>query len=186
MSTKVKKHLLTVANYHQMYDTGILSALDRVELIRGEIIAMSPIRSRHANMVTNITRLFYQLFSNKVIINVQNPLQLSVDSEPEPDIALLIPPLEKYKDHHPKPSDVLLIAEVADTSYEYDKELKLPLYAIAGIPQVWIINLNQQEVEVFTSPAKDKYKLRQLYFAQDKITFNIQGIEFSVSMEEIL
>ncbi len=186
MPVELKKRLLNVAEYHQMFQVGILTEHDRVELINGEIIAMSPIGSYHATAVNRINRVFHRLLGEIAIISVQNPIWLNPYSEPESDIALLAPPLEKYEEHHPQPDDIWLIVEIADSSYEYDRAVKLPLYAVAGIPQVWLINLHENQIEVFTTPDQGKYKLHQLMFPTDALILLIEGKEFVVSAGDIL
>lgn len=147
----------TVEEYHKLAEVGILSEDDRVELIEGEIVVNSPIGSQHAACVDRLNRLFSQRVGNKAIVRVQNPIRLSEHSEPQPDLALLKPRPDFYANEHPKPEDVLLIVEVAETSAEYDRQVKLPLYARHGIPEVWLVDLAQGRVEVHTNPQGERY-----------------------------
>jgi Uma2 family endonuclease len=146
-----------------------LSAQDRIELIEGEVIYMSPIGSRHAACVKRLNALLSKLLADQVIISIQDPIQLSNFSEPEPDVALLRPRDDFYASHLPTPSDVLLIIEVADTSIEYDQHTKLPLYARSGIPEVWILDLHNSTVTIYTQPSIGEYQVKKDYSAVDTI-----------------
>jgi Uma2 family endonuclease len=157
MAVQLQKRLFTVAEYHRMAETGILSEDDRVELIEGEIVAMSPIGSRHAACVARLTALFSRA-GRHVIVWVQNPIRLAENSEPQPDVALLRPRADFYAAEHPGPEDVLLIVEVAETSAASDREVKVPLYARFGIPEVWLVDLAAEQVEVFRQPSSQGYQ----------------------------
>jgi len=147
----------TVEEYHKLAEVGILREDDRVELIEGEIVVNSPIGSKHAACVTRLTHLFTQRVEDRAIVSVQNPVRLSEHSEPQPDLALLRPRPDFYASEHPKPEDVLLIVEVAETSLEYDREVKLPLYAEHGIPEVWLVDVIQRRVEILKKPQGERY-----------------------------
>lgn len=134
------RHRLTVEAYHRMGEAGIFGEDDRVELVDGELIDMTPIGSRHAYVVDLINRLFTKKVSQNRLVRVQNPIQLGEYDEPEPDLAVVRN--AAYFDHHPQAADVLLIIEVSETSLEYDKSTKVPCYARYGIPEVWIIDLD--------------------------------------------
>src|SRR5919109_5115464 len=136
MSVQIMKRLFTTEDYHRMMASGILSENDHVELLGGEIVEMSPISSRHAACVNRLTQLFSNRFGNRTIVNVQNPIHLSANSEPQPDLATLRPRADFYSAAHAEPKDVFVIIEVAETSAEFDRDVKLPLYAQAGIPEV--------------------------------------------------
>ena len=123
MPVKLKRHTITVEDYLQMFQVGILSESDKVELINGEIFTMSPIGSRHIYYVNQLNHLFHALLGNKAVVSIQNPFKLDSHSEPEPDIALLKPPKGVYKDRHAESSDILLIGEVAESSIDYDREV---------------------------------------------------------------
>lgn len=157
MSVTIPKPLFTVAEYYQMAEAGILAPEDRVELIEGEIIAMSPIGSRHAGCVNRLTQLFSEKVSGLAIVSVQNPIRLSDSTEPEPDLALLRPRADFYAQAHPQPADVLLVVEVADHSLAYDRAIKVPLYARAGIPETWVIDLDTETVFVYQQPGAPGY-----------------------------
>lgn len=147
----------TVEEFHRLAEAGILREDDRVELIRGEILEMSPIGSRHAAAVNRLARLLIQALENQAIVSIQNPVQLGKDSEPEPDLVLLKPRADEYAHALPQAGDVLLLVEVADTSLAYDLEVKLPLYAQHGIPEVWVVDLLRERVLVFRHPQGESY-----------------------------
>lgn len=134
----------------------------RVELLRGEVYQMSPIGPKHAFTVAQLDERLQETLRGKAVIMVQNPLRLAEDSEPEPDLLVLKPPISRYRDRHPTPEDVLLLIEVADTSLEFDREVKLPLYAEAGIPEVWLVNLKEDLLEVYREPREGRYRAIRL------------------------
>ncbi len=158
MSTPLLRRRFTLAEYHRMGEVGILSEDDRVELIEGEIVEMTPINSHHAGFINRLVGIFAKNAINQAIVSVQNPVHLSEDSEPQPDLALLKPRADFYVASHPTPRDILLIIEVADTSLIYDRETKLPLYAKSGVLEVWILNIEEESLEIYRSPSKEGYE----------------------------
>ncbi len=153
----VKAHKLSLEDYQRMADAGILTEDSHVELIEGVIVDMSPIGSHHAGIVDQILRLIAGQLTSAVL-RVQNPIRLGSYSEPEPDIALLKLRNDYYKSAHPQSADILLIIEVADSSIDYDRKIKIPLYAEHGIPEVWLIDLNLKQIEVYLEPSKDGFR----------------------------
>lgn len=157
MVTQITRRLFTVAEYYRMADAGILSEDDRVELIEGEVVTMSPINSRHAGCVDRFIVLLYPNVRGVAIMRVQNPIRLSEYSEPQPDLALLRPRDDFYTQSHPTPADVLLVIEVAETSQRYDRDVKIPLYARYGIPEAWFVDLVEEAVYVYRQPSGGAY-----------------------------
>lgn len=151
------RHRISVDAFYRMGETGILGPTDRVELIDGEIIDMSPIGALHAAIVDILARHFGRRAGESVFIRCQNPLRLDDVNEPEPDIAILRPRADFYMTGHPGPSDVLLVIEVSDTSLAYDLGTKVPLYARHGIPEVWVIDAATRLTRVFRQPAGGRY-----------------------------
>lgn len=141
----------SVSEYHKMGEDGIFSEDEHIELIDGAIIQMSTEGTRHSLIISKIAMRFYEFVINgKALLRVQNPIVLNDDTEPEPDLALVKPWEDAYYlETHPRPDDVLLLIEVADTSLEYDKEIKLPRYAASKIEEVWIVNLVDNIIEVY-------------------------------------
>lgn len=158
MSLQYEKRFFNAAEYYRMAEAGVLSPDDRVELIEGEIVRMSPVGSRHAACVRRLDALLNREAGHVAQVSVQSPIRLSDFSEPQPDIALLIPRNDFYANAHPIPADVLLIIEVSETSVEYDRGIKLPLYARAGIPQVLIVNMPGEIIENYSEPANGAYQ----------------------------
>jgi 3-oxoadipate CoA-transferase, beta subunit len=148
----VTRRPITVVEYHRMGEVGILGKRDRVELIEGELVAMSPIGSYHQGTVNQLTHSLVQSIGEHAVVSVQGPVRLDDFSEPEPDFALLKPRPDFYRAAHPGPSDVLLLIEVADTSLNYDRAVKRALYARHAIPELWIVDLNAGEVEIRRQP----------------------------------
>lgn len=156
--TLTQHHLLTVDDYHKMGEAGILQEDDRVELIEGELIDMAPIGSGHAGEVIGLTSLLGTALAGRALVSVQNPVRLGTYSEPQPDIAILRYRPDFYRASLPQPEDVLLLIEVADTTVPYDREIKIPLYARHGIPEVWLIDLQAECVEIYLQPSNDGYR----------------------------
>jgi len=141
----------TVAEYHRMGQVGLLGEDERVELIDGWIVTMRPIGSRHAACVSLLNRVLRPV-EETAIVRVEAPIILNDATEPQPDIAVVKFKANLYADAHPCPEDVLLLIEVAETSLEEDREIKLPRYAASAIPEVWIVNLIANTIEVYRAP----------------------------------
>jgi Uma2 family endonuclease len=146
------RHLISVEAFHRMGETGILGSTDRVELIDGEIIDMSPIGVLHAAIVARLASYFSQRLGGAAVVWCQNPLRLDDINEPEPDIAILRSRADFYTTGHPGPADVLLVIEVSDSSLAYDLGTKVPLYARHGIPEVWVIDAATRRTQGFRRP----------------------------------
>jgi Uma2 family endonuclease len=170
LSSTALRHRFTVDEYYAMAEAGILNEDDRVELIEGEIIEMSPINAPHAGHVKRLIRLFTKRLGDKMLLDVQNPVRLGDYSEPQPDIALLKPRADDYTKSHPKPADVKLLVEVSDSTVDYDRDVKAPLYARAKISEMWLANLPEKRLEVFRDPSPKGYKTRQLLEHTDTIS----------------
>ena len=154
----VARRLLTVAEYRAMGEAGILTEDDRVELIEGELVAMAPIGSDHSGAVNALTRMLVRAVGDRGVVAVQNPVVLDDLSEPQPDFAVLRPRADDYRRATPRPQDVLLIVEIANSSLGYDRAVKRRLYARHGIPEYWIVNVAGQAVEVCRNPVGDTYE----------------------------
>ena len=145
----VERYRWTIDLYHQMIETGILGEDERIELIKGELTTMSPIGSEHSGVVDQLAEILIEQLARRAVVKVQGPLQLEDHSEPQPDLILLAPRRDFYKRALPRPTDVLLVIEVADSSLAYDRAVKMALYAGAGMPEAWIINLIDRWIEVY-------------------------------------
>ena len=158
MSVQVAKRLFTVDEYHRMVDAGILSEEDRVELIEGEIVEMSPMGTRHASCLNRLNAFFSTRVGGAAIVWVQSPIDLLGRSEPEPELTLLRPQVDFYAQRHPGADDVLLAIEISDTSTEYDRTVKVPLYARAGIREAWQVVLPEDVIVVHRGPSAGGYR----------------------------
>ena len=181
MSAQLEPRRFNVTEYYRMAKAGVLKPDDRVELIEGEIIKMSPIGSPHAACVSRFASLLQTRRKLNAIVSVQNPVRLDDFSEPVPDIALLRPRNDFYAARHPKPADVLLIIEVADTSLLKDRNVKVPLYARAGIPETWLVNLPKQLIEVYFDLHNGKYrKCRKHKCGETIVSATVAGLSLKV------
>jgi hypothetical protein len=131
MAAPLVTRSFTVDEYHRMLEAGILGEDDRVELLGGQVVEMTPIGPRHARCVDGLASTFSRCAGDMVTVRIQNPLVLGVHEEPEPDLALVVPRPGRYGDAHPGPGDVLLVVEVVESSLARDRDLKLPIYAAA-------------------------------------------------------
>ena len=158
MAVALKRHRFSIDQYHRMITAGILTKDDRVELIEGEILEMTPIGTRHASTVDRITRLLVTRLGDQAIVRVQGPILLPAQvSEPQPDVAVLRARTDFYRATHPEPADVLLVIEVADTTVEPDRRWKLPLYARAGLREAWLLDVNAERLEIYSEPEPTGY-----------------------------
>jgi Uma2 family endonuclease len=162
MAAQIQHWQFTVEDYARMLEAGILSEDDRVELIDGEVRAMSPIGSVHAAIVKRLLAILTRLLGDTAIVSVQDPVRLNDYTEPEPDVAVLRQRADFYAQGHPHPDDVLLVIEVADTSLDYDRDEKMPRYAAANIAEAWLIDVASQTVEQYRQPRNGKYLLKRL------------------------
>ncbi len=153
MEVEVKKRLFTVGEYHRMAEAGILHELDHVELIDGEIFQMSPIGDRHAVCVSRTTTLFIRAFGDRAVVSPGNPVRLTDWTEPQPDVVVFKPRSDFYAKKRPTTKDLLFIVEVSDTTLSYDRKIKLPRYAEAGIPELWIEDLKNDVIQVHRDPS---------------------------------
>ena len=185
MSVELQKRPFSVDEYYQMAESGILTESDRVELIEGEIVQMTPIGSRHGACVKKLIKVFTNMIGGEEILSVQDAVRLDEFSEPEPDIALLKERDDFYAESHPGPGDVLLIVEVADASVRYDREVKVPLYAKAGIPEVWLVNLPDKSIETYRKPVESGYAETSI-LRKGQVLSPTAFSELEIRVEEIL
>jgi len=185
MPSLLKRWRLTVDDYHRMGKAGILHEDDRVELIEGELIEMAAIGSCHFTSVNNLNHEFSERATGRYIVSVQNPVRLSRHSEPQPDLTLLRPRADKYANSLPDPEDVLLIVKVSDTTVAADRKVKLPLYAAAGIPDSWLVNIPRRSIEVHRGPRSGRYQQVTVFRTGERISL-LMLPEVSVAVEDIL
>ncbi len=185
MSAQLEPRRFNVTEYYRMAEAGIIKPHDRVELIDGEIINLSPIGSSHAACVSRLDRLFQGLRQLKVVVTVQNPVRLNQFSEPVPDLAILRFRKNFYSARHPKPEDVLLIIEVADTTLLKDRIVKVLLYAAARVPECWLVNVVDDQVVVYSDPRGKKYRTCNEYGRGQQI-ISAAFPRLSVKVDDIL
>jgi Uma2 family endonuclease len=163
MSRGLAKRWITADEYERMGEAGIFPPDARLELIEGEIYEMSPIGSPHAACVKFLAGLFHRVFGNRFIVSVQDPVRLNDFSEPQPDVALLRWRDDFYRSAHPTPEDVLLVVEVADATVVTDRKVKLPLYARSGVPEAWLVDIPEGQVEVYSAPSGGAYRRAEIF-----------------------
>ena len=151
-----------------MAETGVFRPEDRVELLDGDIIDMSPIGPSHGSVTKRLNQHFSLLARGRWIVSVQDPVHLEDYSEPQPDLMLLKVSHDFYRNQHPVPADVLLLVEIADTSVEYDRHQKLPAYGKAGICECWIVNLQEKSIEIYREPHLTGYGSKSILRSGEK------------------
>ena len=146
----------TVEDFHRLARVGVLREDDRVELVDGQVVEMSPIGVPHAACVRRLIGVLSRHLGHVAVVDAQNPIVLGARDQPQPDLAVLRPRGDGYREH-PRAADLLLVIEVSDSSRAYDRDVKLPLYARAGIVEVWIVDLAGDRIEVYRAPASGGY-----------------------------
>lgn len=160
---------ISVELYHLMAEKGLFLPTDRTELIEGEIFDMSPIGNLHARCVKFLASTLFGLLSGKFVIGVQDPIILGDDSEPQPDISILRYRADFYKNYAPRETDVVLVIEVAETSVDFDRNIKFRRYASAGIPEAWLIDISGERIEIHTRPKANGYGLVKMYLRGENV-----------------
>lgn len=182
-------HRFSVAQYHRMIDSGVLAEDDRVELLEGWILPKMPHTPRHDSTVHVVSEVVSNLLPKTHVVRNQAAMTLN-DSEPEPDLAVVLGPSGRYSEEHPGPRDTALVVEVSASSLRQDRGLKQRIYARSRIPIYWIVNLIDGQVEVYTSPRAGKspgYRERRDYRGDQAIPLVIDGREVgTVIAEELL
>jgi len=177
-----KRHLVTAQEYLRMGETGVFAPDARLELIEGEIFEMAPIGPPHAAAVRTLTERMYQRAGKRATVSVQAPLIAGQLSVPEPDLALLKPRSDKYATAHPGRADVILVIEVADTTLRADLETKVPLYACAGVPEVWVVAVGERAIYVFREPGINGYRKSVVAKGEDQLTpLGLPGVHIRVA-----
>lgn len=163
-------HRFSLEDYNRMIDAGILTKHDKVELIRGEIVDMAPMGNKHIFLTNYYADRLLETYRKEAWVISQSAVQMLPDSEPEPDLAILQLPIERYQERKPQAEDVLLIVEVSDSTLAYDRGRKLSLYAEAGVPEVWISNVQDNVLEVYREPKASTYGIRLTLLPGEKLT----------------
>ena len=161
---------LTVGDYHRLGQVGILTETNRVELIEGELIEMAPIGAMHMTLVNRLNKFLVLAVGDRGVVSIQNPVTLSLHSEPQPDIAILSQGAESAAPAVPHAHDVMLLIEVADTTLNYDRTTKLKIYAQAGVSEVWIVNVQDKCIETYQEPTATGYMRKQDFGHHDVVS----------------
>jgi hypothetical protein len=185
LPAEVKRHTFTAKEYRAMADAGILGEDDRVELLGGEIVDMAPIGSRHLACVVALTHLLVESSGGRWFVSAQNPVRLSEHDEPQPDLSLLGGRPDPAAPAPPGPEDVFVVIEVSDTTLSYDRNVKLPLYARAGVPEAWIVDLAGRRVEVHSEPGPGGYRTSGAFGPGEMIVSSTAG-GISLPVDEVL
>ena len=175
-------HRITVEQYHDMQEDGTIRKQDRCELIHGCILEKETINPPHASAISRVMKQLLALLGLDAVVRIQLPITLS-DSEPEPDAILAAGTVEDYDERHPGANDILFLIEVSDASLEFDRSVKLPLYAGEAIPQYWILDVNARTIEVFTQPRggkKPSYRKIATYTTNDEVPVVVGGKKLGV------
>lgn len=183
LGAEIKKRRFGVGEYHRMAEAGIFGEDDRLELADGEIVEMTPIGWRHVRAVTVLTQLLAGALPG-YYVSVQNPIVFGERDERQPDLALVR--AEALEGSLPEASDVALVVEVAETSLTYDREVKVPLYALSGAPEAWVVDLASGAIEVYASPeasrvSAGRYAKRRTFGRREELrSFTVAGLRFAV------
>jgi Uma2 family endonuclease len=165
MAIAFKRHRISIEEYHLMAEAGVFGGNTRIELINGQLIeTVSPIHPPHTYSTRQLMTAFVARFGSRAVVYVQMPVTLPPDSEPQPDVALARHDARNYVDRHPGPEDLFIVIEVADSTLLMDRRLKVPLYARAGIRDLWLVNIPDERIEIYREPHGRRY--RQIKLAQ--------------------
>lgn len=184
----LRERRISVDEYFAMGRAGILAEDDRVELLDGRLIDMPPIGPPHSHGVNDLEELFARrIYTTEEAIarlSIQNPIQLDEYGAPEPDVVLFDPTMPK--DRHPRPDDIYLVVEVAESSVEYDRDVKAEHYAAAGIPAYWLVDLPNEVVDVFRQPEDDGYAERSRHRAGDALAISTLPAVEAIPVGEVV
>jgi Uma2 family endonuclease len=181
----VDLRLISVKDYHRMAEVGIFRPDERVELLDGQIIDMAAKGTAHSAAMTRLERLLRNRLGDRVLLRLQDPIELNDFSEPEPDIAVVqFHPLD-YEDHHPTAAEVYFLIEIADTSLKYDRTVKAPVYASSGIPEYWVLDVIARKLHVYRLPTADRYQ-SETTLAEDASVSPIAFPSCVIAVKEML
>lgn len=182
MAVSLQRRSFTADEFERMAEAGVFAEDERLELLDGEIVAMSPIGSKHAWCVNRLVRVFGRL-GETVVVGVQNPVRLGGRSLPQPDLAIIQPGASEAR--HPEPPDILLVVEVADSSVADDRDVKAPLYGRADIPELWIVDLSADRIEVHREPSPAGFRLIRIFTRGQRLG-PLFAPELEIDVDEIL
>lgn len=178
---RVQRYRFTVDEFGRMGEAGIFTEDDRVELIDGEILEMTPIGALHAGLVSRLAELLVTRLAGRAYVSIQNPVRLDAHTEPQPDLVVARRRKAFYTDRHPEPRDILLVVEVADSSLRYDSTEKALRYGRVGIPEMWLVDVDAAAVTVHADPGPDGYATRRVRRRGDEVVAgSVTGLGFPV------
>ncbi len=173
--TPVSLRRFSIDEYHRMIEYGILTTDDRIELLNGYLVNKMPIHPPHATATTRLFKWFVQRLIAGWTVRSQQPVTFA-PSEPEPDVTVARGDEATYSVRHPGPADVGILIEVAESTLERDRTDKSAIYAAAGIPVYWIVNLIDRVIEVYTDPTPDgEYRSKRVFLASDSVPVELDG-----------
>ena len=184
MSALASTYKFTAEDFYRLYEAGLFDSKDRIELLNGEIIIMQAIGHRHAQVLTNLIFEFGEQARRRYMVSSQNPVELEHHSMPQPDL-VLVPMSRRNSKRHPTPGEVFLIIEVADTSLRYDREEKLRAYAATGIREFWLLNLQDDILEIYRQPEGPAYR-EQLTIPTDGTASPLAFPDVIIALADIL
>jgi Uma2 family endonuclease len=183
MSVSISRRLFTTKEFRDMVEAGVFREDDRLELVDGEIVEMSPIGNRHAACVRKLN-LLLRAVGNRALVDIQNPLGISEDNDFYPDVVLLKPRDDNYAGEIPGASDALLVIEVADTTLQFDRSIKKPRYAAAGAAELWIVDLEGSRVWVHRKPLEGDYG--EVFEARPGDVLKVPGMDVEIEVAELV
>ena len=157
-------------DYHAMVEAGVFSEDERVELIQGDIVAMTAINPKHSSAVKRLIAIFPAALGGRAVVGAQDPFAIGDASEPQPDLTIAKPRVDFYATEHPRPEDLFLVIEVSHSSLRYDREVKVPLYAEAGVAEFWLLNLVDNILEIYRDPGPKGYRSLQRLSPGDHVS----------------
>jgi Uma2 family endonuclease len=166
---EIARKLFTSDDVLKMAEAGLFGPEERIELIDGQIFEMSPTGDRHILCVNLATFIFTEAFGRQAVVSIQNAMHLNIHNMPQPDVVVFKPRADFYASGRPTPADVLFLVEVSDSTLRRDRHIKLPRYAAAGIPEVWIEDLKHEWILVFRDPEGGQYRTQLRYGGDDSI-----------------
>lgn len=181
-AVQIKRHRITVEQYHRMGEAGVFAPDVRIELIEGQVVEVAPLGSRQYAAISRLSRLLIQAIGDRALVSPQMAIRLDRMSELEPDLAIYKPRDDFYATALPTGADALLVVEIADTTLDYDVRVKGPLYARHGVPEYWIFDLPARALRVFRQPRGDEYTKVTAMETPDVVTLpGLQGLRVDLA-----
>jgi Uma2 family endonuclease len=175
----------TREEYDRLVAAGVLGEDERVQLVEGEILEMSPQSAAHATAVCLVEEALRRTLGEGFVVRVQLPLALGPESEPEPDVAVVRGGPRDYRDRHPTGEETVLVVEVAESTWRFDRERKGKVYAEAGVGEYWILSLEERVLEVYRGPGGGGYR-EELRYGEGDAVVPLARPEARVEVAELL